>query len=840
VKLCSDRRLRVAVLFVVVAVLAVGMYAGELARVGAPAGGIQIPWWALALVFLVVEVRVVHLQFRSEAHSLSFSEVGLMLGLFFASPGALLLAQFCGAGVALFAVRRQRPLKIAFNLAQFGFGSCLALLIFHGLGGVGATHAPVAWAVALVGAGVASVAGVALVSAAIAAAEGRSTLREFPKMALIALVGSLATAGLGLAAIELLKANVWAIFLLLIPAAGSALAYRAYGAERQRHRHLEFLYESMRSMQGAQELQTAVRDLLAAARNMLSADFAAIVFLPSTTAGPALRSVSGLAYERLLESTELAAGERLALDLAAAEPRAILLARGRSPHALDAYLAEHRLEDGILTALRAEGRIFGLLLVGNRAGDLRTFTGDDCRLFETFAGHAGVLLENDRVKEQLRYQAFHDALTGLPNRLLFAKRVEEALTRGRTGNAIPTVLFIDLDDFKTINDTLGHSAGDQLLIAVTERFRTCVRPGDTAARLGGDEFAILLENADTCAAEQVARRIVAALRAPFTLQGREMSIHASIGIARGERNAATLDVLLRNADVAMYSVKSNGKRGHALYEPEMHTRIKRRHELSAALERAVERAEINIQYQPIVSLADGRTIALEALARWHHPERGIVLPGSFIPIAEETGLMSAIGRTVLSDACLDLRTWQSAFPELSISVNLSPSEIQNPRLADEVESILDNAGIAPDHLILEITESGAMRDPEATLEALQTFRGMGIRLALDDFGTGHSSLSHLRDFPIDILKIAKPFVDRIGNERFDTVFLDAILKLAGALDLDVVAEGIETREQAQTLRLLNCRLGQGYHFARPLDRAAAEEHLRATASPTRPRELSAA
>jgi diguanylate cyclase (GGDEF)-like protein len=821
-------RASVALLIATVALASMGIYLVMLAGLSAPADGMRVPWWGLAVVFFLVEARVVHLHFRSEAHSLSLSELGLVLGLFFVAPGGLLIAQLCGASVALLAVRRQRPLKVAFNLAQFAFSSCLALLIFHALTGAGNVTGPIGWAAALVSVAVASMTGVALVSVAISVAEHRSTLRELPKMTLIALIGSLTMASLAVAAVELLQSNGWAVLLLVVPGIGCALAFQAYAAQRRQHQHLEFLYESIRAMQGAQELRSAVRELLEAARTMLSAGFAEIVFLPPTSSEPALRSVSRPNDERLLEPTELRSEENLALAAASSELRAILLARGRAPHALDPYLAERKLKDAMVTALRSEDRIFGLLLVGDRAGDVATFTADDCKLLETFASHAGVLLENDRVKEQLRYQAFHDGLTELPNRVLLTNQVGEALSRARVGT-MPSVLFVDLDDFKTINDTLGHSAGDQLLVAVAERLRACLRPGDIAARLGGDEFGILLTAASADDAEAIAKRIVDALRAPFVFHGQEIPVHASVGIAHADSRATTSDELLRNADVAMYSAKTNGKRGYAIYEPEMQTRIRRRHELSAALDRAVDRAEITVHYQPIVSLANGRTVALEALARWQHPDRGLLLPGSFIPLAEETGLMVSIGRSVLHQACHHLSAWQTTFPQLAVSVNLSAVELQNPHLAGEIGRILSENSVEPDRLILEITETGTMRDPNATIETLRNLQQIGVRVALDDFGTGYSSLSHLRDFPIDILKIAKPFVDRLDNRHSDTAFLDAILRLAAALDLTVVAEGIERADQAETLRLLNCGLGQGYHFARPLDHPAAEHHLNTAA-----------
>jgi len=793
----------------------------------------RLPWWGLALIFFLTESFPVHLHFRSETHTLSLSELGVVLGLFLASPGGLALGLVLGAGLALVLVRRQRPLKVAFNEAQFLLSAGVGVVAFRAVASLGDPHGPIGWAAAAAGAVAFGLVSVALVSITISIATGSFAPGELPRTAALALAGSLASASLAVVAVELLEADRRAIWLLVVPAIFWGLAFRAYGEQRRRHEHLEFLYETMRATQSAPEFRVAVRELLVAARRLLSAEHAEILLIDATADGGALLSATGPSLELLLEPTTASPSIDLALRWAAEHDGAVLLARGREPHELDAFAAERGLRDVLLTTLRRQDRDVALLAVGNRVGDVSTFGRDDRKLFETFAAHASVLLENDQVKDELRYQAYHDALTGLPNRLLFTEHVGRALAARATD---ATVLFVDLDDFKTINDTLGHSAGDDLLAAVAERVRACVGPTDLAARLGGDEFGILHEREGESEddAERIAVRLVDALRAPFVLHGREMQVRASIGIACASSGARTADELLSNADVAMYSAKAGGKERYAVYEPRMHTRVRRRHELGAALERAVERDELTVHYQPIVALADARTVAFEALVRWQHPSRGLVLPGGFVPLAEELRLMVPIGLTVLRRACSHVRAWQTRYPayaSLAVAVNLSPSELQNPHLVREVETVLCDTGLPPDSLILEITESGAMADPAATLVALRDLRRLGVRLGLDDFGTGYSSLSHLRDFPIDILKLAKPFVDNLDHASEDVTFTDAILRLAGALQLTVVAEGIERPEQANVLRRLECALAQGYHFARPLDADDAERLLAQSATP---------
>jgi diguanylate cyclase (GGDEF)-like protein len=587
--------------------------------------------------------------------------------------------------------------------------------------------------------------------------------------------------------------------VLAVPLASCGVALQAYTRQRRRHQHLEFLYRSMRAMQGAPELRSAVRELLQAARALLSAEFAEVVLMPRGQDGAVLRGTIGASGEPVLESMEPADAAQLARDLLAAGNGVLLRPRGRDQHVLDPYLAARGIADAVVAPIRQDGGIAGMILVGERAGDIDTFAGDDATLLETFANHAAVVLESDQVREQLRYQAFHDPLTGLPNRFYFAERVAEALGDYHGGAAPPTVLFLDLDDFKTINDSLGHGAGDELLVAVAARLTECSRPGVVASRLGGDEFAILMPRATVEQAQDYAGLLLAAFDDFLPLHSRELIVHPSVGIASADDDATTAEELLRNADVAMYSAKGNGKRSFAVYEPEMHTRAKRRQELASALERALDRDEICVHFQPIVELDSGGVFGFEALARWQHPDHGLLAAGSFIPLAEETGLATGIGRVVLRSTCEQLAAWRRSFashPPLA-SVNLAALELQNPHLVGEVEATLAAAGLPAEALVLEVTERMALRDPQTTIQRLRELRELGVRIALDDFGTGYSSLSHLRDLPIDILKIAKPFVDALGDA--DEPFVKAIIELAQALDLVVVAEGIEHRLQADIL-----------------------------------------
>jgi diguanylate cyclase (GGDEF)-like protein/PAS domain S-box-containing protein len=435
--------------------------------------------------------------------------------------------------------------------------------------------------------------------------------------------------------------------------------------------------------------------------------------------------------------------------------------------------------------------------------------------------------DRKELEAQLVHQAFHDGLTGLANRTLFTERVEHALAR--TGQGELAVLFIDLDDFKHVNDSLGHAAGDQLLVAAARRLQGCLRPTDVAARLGGDEFAVLLERVtDGEAAATVAGRVLDTLHQPFGLNGRTIPIKASLGVATGQPGTDEADELLRNADVAMYTAKAGGKDRFELFRPDMHEDLLQRLELEAELRHVADRDQLVLHYQPIVELVSGRITRVEALVRWDHPVKGLLPPVAFIPLAEEQGLIGPIGNWVLLQACLQARRWHDQFPDappLSVHVNLSGRQLEEQSLVGEVVQALETSRLSPRQLTLEITESVLVTDIEAMSGRLRELKGLGVMLAIDDFGTGYSSLSYLRRFPIDMLKIDKAFVDGIGQGREDTALAHAIVKLSHTLQLHTVAEGIEQSEQAAHLAALGCQDGQGYLFARPLDTGAMTELL---------------
>jgi diguanylate cyclase (GGDEF)-like protein/PAS domain S-box-containing protein len=439
---------------------------------------------------------------------------------------------------------------------------------------------------------------------------------------------------------------------------------------------------------------------------------------------------------------------------------------------------------------------------------------------------AGVVVNSRDVSERrdleraLEHRAFHDDLTGLANRALLLDRLRQASARASRAGTRFAVLYVDLDGFKPINDSFGHPTGDAVLVAAAQRLREVVRVEDTVARLGGDEFAVLLEHEDVAPhAGMVAERLLAALREPIELEGRRLSVTASIGIALADGGQEPLD-LLRNADIAMYRAKRAGQGRLAVFEDAMHTAVAQRLQLETELQRAIEHQELILHFQPIMALSDQRIVGVEALVRWLHPERGLVGAGGFVPVAEQTGQIIPIGRTVLREACRQLAIWRAELPgadHLVVSVNVSMQQLFDVDLVSEVASALESTGVPPDRLVLELTESALARDADQAREVLLALKRLGVLLAIDDFGTGYSSLSYLHRFPVDVLKIDRSFVSGDAGGHRRTALARAMVDLGRSLHLTTVAEGIEESAQLEYFRDLRCPLGQGYLLARPAD-----------------------
>ena len=423
-------------------------------------------------------------------------------------------------------------------------------------------------------------------------------------------------------------------------------------------------------------------------------------------------------------------------------------------------------------------------------------------------------------REDLHHQARHDSLTGLPNRSLFMLRVERALARSQQRGNPFCVLYADLDGFKAVNDAHGHHAGDELLVQAADRFRSCLRPNDLVARLGGDEFGLLLEDTELSPAASVAERLVRSFDDPFLLAAGTVSVRVSVGVTAADGEDA-VDQLLRQADAAMYAAKAAGKHRWQLFAPDMGVGVRAADPRRDELARAIDDDELVVHYQPIVNTADGTVHAVEALVRWQHPERGLLGPAEFLDLADEAGCLPAIDRRVMHEACRQVRAWQQSIPgaeALTASVNVSSRLLQEPGLGDEIAAMLQSSGLAPEHLIVEITETGLLPDTPEVLRELWQIKMLGVVIALDDFGTGYSSLTHLHSVPVDVIKVDRSFVGAIGTDRARSEMALALVMMSTSLGLRTVAEGVETPLQLELLRAAGCAQAQGYLFAKPLAR----------------------
>jgi diguanylate cyclase (GGDEF)-like protein len=780
-----------------------------------PVGGIHLPWWALALAFAAAEVFVVHINFRHSALSLSLAEVPLVAGLFLAHPSGLMLACIVGPGVVLLLDRRHIPMRTAFNLAQFALVGALSITVFGALSPDTATVGPEAWVAALAATLTGTLAAGGLIALGMTLAEEPVGAAQLRQMLIADGLVTVANTCLALAGVAVLLADPRSAWLLLGPAAVMFLAYRAYVQERSRHRSLEFLYDVTRTVHRAPTVGDALQELLTLSRTAFHAEVAEVYLFPAD-GGPALRTTvtpDGVGARMQPDDSPLPAALR-----AAVERDGSALLRG------DAAYGRREL---LLAPLAGEQGLIGAIALANREGRVTEFTTADLTLLETLANHTAVSLEHDRLeqavweltedRDRLRHRASHDPLTGLANRALFAHQVEAALAQP-DGRAV--VLFLDLDDFKRVNDRFGHEVGDELLVAFTRRLRGVLRASDLPARLGGDEFAVLLDRGDHERATRIAERIQQAFNEPFKLSTATLRVAASTGIALGEHGETTAAEVLRNADVAMYAAKQQDKGQFEVFGDAQAAPLLRRDTLTGELERAVEQRSLEVSYQPIVELATGRVVGAEALARWHRPGAEDIAPAEFIPLAERSGLIVPIGELVQARAFTQLRRWErSAGAEadgLLMHVNLSPAELRDPELVARVAAGIDDARLDPSRLVLEVTESALQEDPRLTSAQLERLRGLGVRIAIDDFGTGYSSLQTLQKLPIDMLKMAKAFVEEDDGLALQTT----ILQLASALGVQVVAEGIESQTQLERLRDLGCDMGQGFHLSPPLNGVA--------------------
>ena len=769
---------------------------------------------ALPVLYALAEMAVIHVQFRSEASSFSLSEVVLVLGLVYATPGELVLARLLGGLVALVVHRRQPWLKVTFNLASFALDACVAVLVHRAVLGDAGLLSLRGW-LAVLAAGLATLAvGSVTVSFAIAASEGRLPTQVLRGFVGVGVATSAAGATVGLVGVAALQAGEVAGWLLAVVAAGGFAAYRAHVRLRQEHRSLELIHDFSSTLAGAVTTAALHPVLLRELSDRLRADVVELVRRDPDGTLVAASWRDG--QVTVVEGEEAEAVLAAHLALLAGAPSAIV-PRGRATE-----LPAGRRDAVVAELPGGDGGPAGTLLAADRWGDVDTFTAADERLVTTLAGHVTILLDNADLVARLRQeavererQALHDSLTGLPNRVLLDRELHRALAERSAGTRV-AVLLIDLDRFKEVNDTLGHHQGDVLLQEVARRLRGAVGADAVAVRLGGDEFAVLatgLRSRDEVLA--LAHRVDEAVSAPFELDNLTLDVGGSIGVVMAPEHGDDPATLLQRADVAMYAAKDRAT-SVEVYDPAVDHHSPYRLALASELRHTVERRELLVEYQPKADLATGAIVGAEALARWHHPRDGFVSPDVFVAVAEHTGLIRALTEHVLDVAIAQCRAWHEQGHQLRVAVNLSTRNLLDDQLPEIVRGLLDRHRLPASALTLELTEGTIMADTARTVGILNRLASMGVSLSVDDFGTGYSSLAYLKRLPVDEIKIDRSFVRSMTRDDSDEAIVRSTIELARSLGLAVVAEGVEDEETWRLLRRLGCDRAQGYFLGRPM------------------------
>ena len=761
----------------------------------------------IAVLFVVAESSEIHIAIRSHTFSVAFAELPLVIGLFLLPPLWLMSAWLVGAGT-VFAVRRTAPAKSLFNLGLIVLEVGAAELLFHALA-PGTGLRPRDWAVAYLAMLIVDLIAAAAVMAAIGLLQRRVAVSELSRtLPPAAITGALNTT-LALLTLLVIDVNRAALFLLLIVVAVVAMGYRAYHRLQRQHADLGQLFAFTQSVGAAETTDDMVAQLLTEARQLMQAESSVLLMPPHSSSGTPTSM-------KPIPTTQ-----------------PVFIPRGTRDPLLRSWLAQSGLRDALLVPLRDNGEIVGVLQVGNRIGAMNTFTAEDLQLLRTLTAHAELLRNNGRLLERLRHDADHDGLTGLANRSVFLRRLQELLsadraaftTRGQGPDEAPqtdppevqcAVLLLDLDRFKDVNDTLGHHVGDLLLCQVGERLQAATPPDSLLARLGGDEFVVLLAHCSSAEeALRTAADIAGSLTDAFDVAGASLEVAASVGVALVPADGQQVATVLQHADIAMYAAKTSDQ-GVARYRSDDDNSSLDRLALAGELRRAISSGQLAVHYQPKMHLATGLVVGFEALVRWQHPVRGLLSPDEFIPIAERVGLIGTLTSEVLGQALHECRDWLPEHPGVGVAVNLSARGLLEPTLPATVTDLLAETGVPSELLTLEITETGVMRDFDAALIALSQLHDLGLRLSVDDFGTGYSSLAYLLRLPIHEVKIDKSFIIPMHASPSATAIVQAIIDLTHTLGLTVLAEGVEDEVLLAALEDMGCDAVQGFQLSRPL------------------------
>jgi diguanylate cyclase (GGDEF)-like protein len=766
-----------------------------------------LPWLMLAALFAVTEACVVRIRLGRTDHLVSLSEVPLVMGLFLVEPLHLLSARLAGVVLVFLVHRRQPALKVAFNVALAAAGTSAAIVTFAALSSGADPLGPRGCLAALVAAAVGGLLDVAAVLLVTCWYGDHPVPRDALRVGSLAVAVPALVGMVGIVPV-LAFSNGEAALPVAVTGAVALLGYRAFAVLADRHASLGRLYELSDALAVAPASADVVRSLLRQSADLLRVAYAEVVL---AGLGPEVQVWSLRHGEAGTVGPVPASATHLALPFPPDGLR--VMRRADDAHAA-AFLAGRDVTEALVVPLRIDDRVSGHLLVADRAGVDRAFDRGDARLLETVANHGSVALRNGRLIERLHFEARHDELTGLPNRLSFRQQLEEAaVTAAKRPFA---VMVLDFDGFKAVNDTLGHQAGDELLRVLAGRFVAALGDDAVVTRLGGDEFAVLAPGcADAVAARALAARLLRAFDAPVEVGDTRLRVGGSLGVALAPKHARSASDLLRNADLAMYAAKA-GAGGVRIYSDDLATESLDGVRLAADLRDAVESDDFAVVAQPIVDLGTGEIHSVEMLARWHHPELGPIAPEEFFAAAERSNQTTALSMRILDRALRAARDWNLEGHPVRVAVNLAARWLGDPSLPDQVGAALARHGVPADLLSLEITETAVIAEPRRTTATLAQLRELGVHLSVDDFGTGYSSLTYLSRLPVDQMKIDKSFVQRMYDSPRDRAVVRSIVDLGRNLGLDVVAEGVTAPGTRRALQEMGCRLAQGYLFAEPV------------------------
>lgn len=793
-------------------------------------------WIAVAVAFLFAESTQLHIESRRQMWTLSLSEIPIIVGLFLLGPVGTMLMRLVAVG-ALWVRRRFPPVKAFFNAGMFSLEPLVAGLVLAGL------HVPYSlenigeprtWAVALLAVLAADLGTVLMLTAAISATQGLLTGRQIGSIGLPIVGAAIPDTAIGLVVLVVVSANPEAGLLLLVVAGALFGAYRAYSKFLLQHRSLNQVYDFARVVEDSRASDGDFSGVLEALRDLMRAEHAAL-WLPAAREGDSPRLAVVSADTTLPYVGPGAVADPIRAKVLDEVQPLLVQSRSMPSRSMTDALGSRGVSEVLAVPLTSGQSVLGYVEVADRRGETLFFGEADRQLLISLATHVSASVENLRLVDQLRYEASHDRLTGLPNRAWLSATIDEYLSDGAGADEPLAVLVVDVDSFRDVNDTLGHVAGDELLAEVARHLRD-VAPADAlVARMGSDEFAVLLPGRDVNHAEEEAGALRAALSVPCQVAGLTVDVSVAIGLAVAPIHGVESGALLQRADVALYAARAESG-SVASYLPSMDQSSLRRLHLGTQLREAMASGQIVASYQPMIGLQSSEVICVETLVRWQHPRYGVVTPDDFVPLAERIGLIGPLTMHVLRLAAHQCKAWLDRDLRIGISVNLSARSLADAGFCDAVLEVIAEAGIPPELLTFEITESSVMADPERALPVLHRLHGLGIGLAVDDFGTGYSSLAYLRKLPVDEVKIDKSFVLGMSTDLGDLAIARAIIELAHSLGLRVVAEGVEDELTRDLLAGMDCDVAQGFLVSRPLppDRLDAWLMARTATRPAQP------